>query len=338
MSFPAKSLPFVLLLCSFSLSQNQLFGQQTSLENLTTLQESSASIRENIESMKMLSETEGLSVRLNQLDSVAILVDQEIAQLVPAEDPTTDEEGDFPDVPESETIDMQSDWNVEIDQEVEEEKEDDFQVSKFTPFKKKSDAGLRIQFGINSLYNDSEPVPGFAYPEINTGSSWYWDLGLIKKIRLGGKHSRVAFLFGVSWLINRYSFQNDVVLKENSVDNPEFVVLENTTKHPKLNVGYINLPVNFRFSLSRKLKLELGGYAGYRLHSVQKTSFKSGKDHIHTQRYSDFHLNNWLYGASANISLAGLNVMCRYSFSDLFEKNPNYNFNTFMIGTSVTLF
>ena len=338
MRYSAKYLSLSILSISFILVQSQSFGQQISVESLIYLQESSARVRENIESMKLFSESEPLSARLNQLDSVALLVDEEIARIEPAEETAQAEEVEVPVAIESETIEIQDEWNDEKNQVVEEDEGGDFQVSKFAPFKKKSDTGLRIQFGINSLYSDSDPISGFTYPKINTGGSWYWDLGLVKKIRLGGKHSRVAFIFGVSWLINRFSFQNDVVLNETSVEGPEFVVLDNTTKHPKLNVGYINLPVNLRFSLSRKLKLELGGYAGYRLHSVQKTSFKAGEDHIHTQRYSDFHLNNWLYGASANVSLAGLNVMCRYSFSDFFEKNPNYNFNTFMIGTSVTLF
>ncbi len=79
MRYSAKYLSLSILSISFILVQSQSFGQQISVESLIYLQESSARVRENIESMKLFSESETLSARLNQLDSVALLVDEEIA-------------------------------------------------------------------------------------------------------------------------------------------------------------------------------------------------------------------------------------------------------------------
>jgi hypothetical protein len=300
-----------------------------------SLQEYSRQIQTNVALIQQSTESPTLQSLLNQLDSLAYLIDEEINQINPDTDSSYVEEPGFVEFSEEE-IEEETEWSSEDIPDS--ENESDMDVSKFIPFKKKSDAGLRIQFGINSLYNPGTRTSGFLYPEINTGGSWYGDFGIVKKIRIGGESSKVAFLFGASWLVNQYSFQNDVVFKESTVSGPEFIKLESVSKHPRLHVGYVTIPLSFRFSLSRKLKLEAGGYAGYRLLSVEKTERKAGEDVFHTQRYSDFYLNNWLVGASASVHLSGLNLTCRYSFSDLFKENPNYNFNTFMIGTSFVLF
>ncbi len=321
----------------FTFSTLFLAAQIPNSETGDALREHTVAIRENIESMRFLTDSPEILDKINQLDSMNYQVENVVASVF-SDGTGVEDSLAWMEEEMMEAEAVLEEVDMDLDAYSNEQKEEDIQVSDFVPFKKKSDTGLRIQSGINSIYKGSNPVPGFLDPKINTGASWFWDLGLIKKVRLGGKESRTALLFGVSWLINRYSFQNDAVLAENLANGPEFVKLDNVNKHPKLNVGYVTVPVSFRFSLSKKLRVELGGYAGYRLHSVQKTSYKSGDDIIQSQRYSDFQLNNWLYGASAGINLAGFNIVGRYSLSGLFNENPTYNFTTFMLGTSITLF
>ena len=206
------------------------------------------------------------------------------------------------------------------------------------PFKKKFNTNLKIEFGINSLHQITHAPNGILSPEINTSGSWYWDFGLTRRARLGGKDSKVAINYGISFLKNRFKIENDLRLTINADKNPEFVGVPDAKDNPKLNVGYLNIPLSLNFSLSKKTKLELGGYAGYRIHTVQKFHLKTSSETIHENRYAGYNLNKWIYGATAGLDISGFDLIVRYNFSKLFKDNPNYDFNTFMIGTSVSLF
>lgn len=219
--------------------------------------------------------------------------------------------------------------------ESEEQGEEDFEsfgMDKFMPFKRKFKTSFEIQVGINNL-NIKSVAAGVNEPEVYTPASWYWDFALLTKNRLGGKNSKVALSYGFSYLINRFSMDNDVRLTIIN-DKPEFVEVSGAKNNPKLNIGYLTVPVAFDFKLSKGFQFSLGGFAGYRVHTVQKLETKPDYERIEEVRFANYRLNNWLYGAKVSIGLRGFNLVGRYCFNNLFRENNNYDVNTFMIGTS----
>lgn len=320
----------------FSLMVNAQSEEQIRLDNLRYYL---ASIKDYNLSMRYYTDSVKIINLLDQMDAITASLEEELNNFVI---PETIIEQTFPD-----TIVQKEENKIETpevftwsDTEVktENENESGIGLSKYMPFKKKFNTNLKIEFGINSLHQITEAPAGILSPEINTSGSWYWDFGLIRRARLGGKDSKVAINYGISFLKNRFKIENDLRLTINADKNPEFVGVPDAKDNPKLNVGYLNIPLSLNFSLSKKTKLELGGYAGYRIHTVQKFHLKTSSETIHENRYAGYLLNNWIYGATAGLDISGFDLIVRYNFSKLFKDNPNYDFNTFMIGTSVSLF
>lgn len=214
---------------------------------------------------------------------------------------------------------------------------DSFGMGKYMPFKKKMKSSIEIQFGIND-WVQSKVTDGMNTPDVNAAGSWFWDFGINRKIRIGGNTSKVAFNYGFSYLINRFKIDNDLRLFINDDKNVEFTEIQNIKSSPKLNVGYINMPLGFDFKISKGFNIGLGGYIGYRVHTVQKFFLKPPGETVEEQRYANYGLNNWVYGAKVSLGLNNFNLIGRYNFSNFFKDNPNFEFNTFMIGTSFKLF
>jgi hypothetical protein len=320
----------------FSLMVNAQSEEQIRLDNLRYYL---ASIKDYNLSMRYYTDSVKIINLLDQMDAITTSLEEELNNIVI---PETIIEQTFPDtiVPEEESKIETQDVFTWSDTEVktENENESGIGLSKYMPFKKKFNTNLKIEFGINSLHQITDAPNGILSPEINTSGSWYWDFGLTRRARLGGKDSKVAINYGISFLKNRFKIENDLRLTINADKNPEFVGVPDAKDNPKLNVGYLNIPLSLNFSLSKKTKLELGGYAGYRIHTVQKFHLKTSSETIHENRYAGYNLNNWIYGATAGLDISGFDLIVRYNFSKLFKDNPNYDFNTFMIGTSVSLF
>lgn len=320
----------------FSLMVNAQSEEQIRLDNLRYYL---ASIKDYNLSMRYYTDSVKIINLLDQMDAITASLEEELNNIVI---PETIIEQTFPDtiVPEEESKIETQDVFTWSDTEVktENENESGIGLSKYMPFKKKFNTNLKIEFGINSLHQITDAPNGILSPEINTSGSWYWDFGLTRRARLGGKDSKVAINYGISFLKNRFKIENDLRLTINADKNPEFVGVPDAKDNPKLNVGYLNIPLSLNFSLSKKTKLELGGYAGYRIHTVQKFHLKTSSETIHENRYAGYNLNNWIYGATAGLDISGFDLIVRYNFSKLFKDNPNYDFNTFMIGTSVSLF
>ncbi|MBP9196302.1 MAG: outer membrane beta-barrel protein [Saprospiraceae bacterium] len=320
----------------FSLMVNAQSEEQIRLDNLRYYL---ASIKDYNLSMRYYTDSVKIINLLDQMDAITASLEEELNNIVI---PETIIEQTFPDtiVPEDESKIETQDVFTWSDTEVktENENESGIGLSKYMPFKKKFNTNLKIEFGINSLHQITDAPNGILSPEINTSGSWYWDFGLTRRARLGGKDSKVAINYGISFLKNRFKIENDLRLTINADKNPEFVGVPDAKDNPKLNVGYLNIPLSLNFSLSKKTKLELGGYAGYRIHTVQKFHLKTSSETIHENRYAGYNLNNWIYGATAGLDISGFDLIVRYNFSKLFKDNPNYDFNTFMIGTSVSLF
>ena len=330
----------LLLSALFILFSSMMHAQSEEQIRLDNLRYYLASIKDYNLSMRYYTDSVKIINLLDQMDVITSALETELNNIVI---PETSPEQIFADtIPKEEEYKTETpeDYSTWPETEVKSDDENDggIGISKYMPFKKKFNTNFKIEFGINSLHQITESPDGVLSPEINTGGSWYWDFGLTRRARLGGKESKVAINYGISFLKNRFKIENDLRLTSNGNENPEFIGVPDAKDNPKLNVGYINIPISLNFSLSKKTKLELGGYAGYRIHTVQKFHLKTSKESIHESRYAGYNLNNWVYGATAALDISGFDLIVRYNFSKLFKDNPNYDFNTFMIGTSLSLF
>lgn len=305
---------------------------------LSAIRDHAASIRSTTTSEKVSNMADRINIIADSIASeIQSAADAQPGEPVAEEYPVYDEADDM-DSTRYDTEIIEIETEIELEEADKTEPEEGVSVSRFIPFNKKFNTIFRVETGVNNLVENHTRQQGLQYPEINTGGSWYWNWTLMRRARLGGKGSRVAVNYGFSYLLNRYQIENDLRLTTNENQEVSFVPVEDARKNPKLSIGYITVPVSFSISLGRKTKIELGGFAGYRVHTVQRFNLKTNRESIKEHRYARYGLNNWQYGAFASIDIKGIDLIFRYVPVSLFEDNQDYDYQTLMVGTSMSFF
>lgn len=306
------------------------WGQSEDHDKLENLKYYNSAIKDNVQGMRYYTDSANVLSILDQMDGLTNQLDTEFEKVALPEIPEMDTDSDMIEDFEEE---YNNDWSIDN-----QETDDDggIGISKVIPFGNRINTKAKIDFGVNLLLNQNNESNILA-PEVNTGRSWYWEWGVFNQAKLGSKTSKVAINYGLSYLINRFTFSNDIRLTTDASDNPLFISVDNLTKGPKLNVGYITLPVSLKWSLAKKYSLELGGYAGYRVHSVQKFQLRRDNEDIREFVYARHQLNNWMYGASLNLQVKSINLTAKYNVSNIFKDNDNYDFRILMLGTTFKL-
>lgn len=309
------------------------FGQSEDHEKLDNLKYFNSVIKDNVENMRYYADSMAVVNLLDQMEGITTQLDNEFDKVVLPEVGIimdTDSDGKV-EIGEEEWM-QEQDWTQESPDIDDEGK---MGVSKFIPFGKKINTKAKIDVGVNFWFNQNENS-GLLTPEVNTGRSWFWEFGIFNQNRLGSKTSRVAVNYGLSYLINRFTFSNDVRLTSDD-NNPSFINVEDLRRGPSLSVGYITLPMSFKIALDKSFAVEIGGYAGYRVYTVQEFQLRRNNEDIREHVYARHHLNNWMYGGSLNVKIKGLNLLARYNFSNIFNENDLYDLRTLMLGTSLRL-
>jgi hypothetical protein len=200
-------------------------------------------------------------------------------------------------------------------------------IDKYNPFKKMKSKFI-IETGINNFFMQLSTVA--SEPIVNSGSSWFWNFGLIKQIPLSRK---IRLHAGLTYLRNRFRFANDLRLSGDSA-TPSFVEVGNAAEDPKLIVHYFTLPISFEIKFTKSLHIHLGGYAGYNVGAQQKLSLKVGDEEISENRNGAYGINKWMYGVRGGIGIGGFDVFAQYNLSNFFESNLKYDYKIYMIGTT----
>lgn len=295
-------------------------------------------IKEYAQSMRQYADSTKIIQLLDQMDEVTLALEDEVYKItVPEEQANTVNNESQQSEQKSET-EMTEESTKETFPKYEKPQDSGGALSKMLPFKNKFNTSIKFQFGINALIDHNEPRAGILSPEINTGGSWYWDVALVRKARLGGENAKVALNYGLGYLKNTFDIENDLRLVSNNTNKPEFVAVPDAKDHPTMSTGHIYLPLSLTFSLSRKVKIEAGGYFGYRVASSQKIELKSNKEIIHEHRKSSYNFNNWVYGTQFSLDVSGFDLIFRYNASKLFKESSIHDLNTWMVGTSFSLF
>ena len=189
-----------------------------------------------------------------------------------------------------------------------------------------------VATGLNGLADGNTAEAGRIYPKVNTWS-WFYELGLKLRTRVGGLTSPVSVNYGLTYLRNSYRFENNAFLQYNANNVVEFGAKTNASEDPKLIVGYITIPLGLDVKVGKKGKFGIGAYGGYRVVSRQSLNYKEGSEKVEQTRKDGYGLNNLLYGASVKVGVGGVTLVGKYNLSPLFDsKNKTYEYNTYMFG------
>jgi Outer membrane protein beta-barrel domain len=337
---------FSLLILGFTVTS---FGQSEAHDKLENQKYYQTFIKDNIVYMKDYVDSTNVKMMLNQMETINEKIGTELEKIILPEMPAIDAEVISEDMETAEeNVTLGGDGEVESDQKIEDllntSDDDDSEspLDKFIPMRKKESAvktHLIINFGLN-LLGDADNIGvspvAFSKPKAATWSSWFWEYGIQSRARIGGQNSKMYFLYGLTYLRNRFTWDNDVqlvrVIDQKGDVTPRFNDVEDLKSKPKFRTSYVTVPLGFRFKIAKKTYLDIGGYLGYNLKTSQTHEFEINDEEIITKRSGDYGVNKWMYGATAGIKVWGTRIIVKYNLSNLFVSNNEYNTKLIMVG------
>lgn len=206
----------------------------------------------------------------------------------------------------------------------------------YSPRKRKYDrrttSDFVLAFGLNNVITEGESlndsdfkVAGSRFAEIG----WAWKTRVFKESNWLRVKYGFSFQFnGLKPTDNRYFVDTGSVTKlqtfETDLDKSKFRV-DNLVFPIHFELGPSNKIEKedyFRYDTHKKIKIGLGGYAGFRLASRQKLKFNDGSQEVKQKFKGDYNVNNFIYGLSAYLGWRGTALYVKYDLNTIFKDNP----------------
>jgi hypothetical protein len=207
---------------------------------------------------------------------------------------------------------------------------------------------MMFDFGLNNWLQtggdngDADPIYS-----VRPWGSWYVGINLVEELRLSNQFS-LNFRAGLS--VYNFKFdENDVLMTK----TPDGVVFSHDPRpldftKSKLTESHVNFGFmavfnsrNFDHRHGRfhwhhgGFRLGIGPYVGYRLDSYNKLQYEEEDgDKENERNRSNFHLNNFRYGARLMIGIRDVDFFFQYDINELFKDDKGPRLNAYSFGIS----
>ncbi|MEN9337556.1 MAG: hypothetical protein RLZZ500_2543 [Bacteroidota bacterium] len=184
--------------------------------------------------------------------------------------------------------------------------------------------------GLNNVMTDgSVEDSDFRYP----GSRFY-EWGLAYNTRIFKNDNLLHAKYGLSLMYNDLRPTNNRVFEKQG-DQTVLVTSPVELKNARFRNVYLVAPVHLEFDFSKKemkndktmfrthnsFRLGVGGYAGLRIKSKQKTEYKLNDMEYESKVKGDFNASDFVYGLSTYIGYKETSLYLKYDLNPLFQNN-----------------
>ncbi len=192
----------------------------------------------------------------------------------------------------------------------------------------------------NALLKDQEPNES----DFKIGGSRFFEIGVAWKTRVFERSNVLRLRYGFAFQFNGLK----------PTENRYFVTEEETTRlevYPqdleksKFRMDNLVFPVHFEFGPSEKietsrsvwfsthdrLRIGLGGYAGFSLGDRQKLKFEKDGEDVKEKLKGDYNTNDFIYGLSGYLGWGGTALYVKYDLNPIFEA-PNPELHNISVG------
>ena len=200
---------------------------------------------------------------------------------------------------------------------------------------------LVLAVGFNNALQEGQ---GLNDSDFKVAGSRFFELGIAWKTRVFQNSNWLRFKYGVSFQFNGLKPTDNRYFV---VDGDETLLVEHELNLDKSKYRMDNLvvPIHFEFGPSRKvesersvryytndkLKIGLGGYAGFNLGDRQKLKYDEGGEDTKRKLKGDYNTNEFIYGLSGYIGWGGTAAYVKYDLNTIF-KEPNAELHNFSVG------
>lgn len=231
------------------------------------------------------------------------------------------------------------------------EKEDDDEEEELTPMRrehKRTRNSFHMDFGINNYLADGKFVDADNLPyTVRPMGSWYVAGNSTYRTRLANKF----FLeWGLGVGFYNFKFLNDSIRMTKTNSGISFAPDERefSYRKSKLTAYYAQVfmvpvidfggnrykPGMFDDRSSSSFRIGIGPYAGYRIDSYAKQSYKAEGDRQVDRRHDNFYLNNLRYGLRLQVGFRDTELFFNYDMNELFTSGKGPALQAFSFGVS----
>lgn len=184
--------------------------------------------------------------------------------------------------------------------------------------------------GVNNLVTDGS----VANSDFRYWGSHFYEWGFTSNTRLFKNDNLLHLKYGMSVMYNNLR----------PTDNRLFVVNGNQTnletspvnlKDSRLRNVYLTVPLHLEFDFTKSkdkdgkkifrthesVRFGIGGYAGVRVKSKQKTKYELDGNDFSIKEKGDFNANDFIYGVSTYIGYKETSIYLKYDLNPLFKDN-----------------
>ena len=208
---------------------------------------------------------------------------------------------------------------------------------KYKPRKIRKDRRTTSDFvlaiGFNNVITEGESLED---SDFKIAGSRFAELGWAWKTRVFQNSNWLRVKYGFSFQFNGLKPTDNRVFVDNGTTTTLETFPEDLDKS-KLRIDNLVFPLHFEFGPSNKveredgyvryytnnkLKIGVGGYAGFRLGTLQKLKYNQDGEDVKQKNRGNFNANNFIYGISGYIGWRDTALYVKYDLNPIFKDNP----------------
>lgn len=208
-------------------------------------------------------------------------------------------------------------------------------------YDKRTVSDIVIAAGFNNALEEGQSLND---SDFKLAGSRFFEIGWAWKTRVFERSNWLRLKYGVSFQFNGLKPVDNQIFEQDG--NETYLTEFNyDLKKSKFRMDNLVVPVHFefgpstkneyedriRYSTNGKLKIGLGGYAGFNIGERQKLKYEVDGEKIKEKLKNDYNTNDFVYGLSAYLGWGGATLYGKYDLNPIF-KDPNRELHNFSLG------
>ncbi|MBU2526978.1 MAG: hypothetical protein KKC03_10305 [Bacteroidetes bacterium] len=226
---------------------------------------------------------------------------------------------------------------------------DDFKFRKIfhrdKNFKESRNNGyLLLAFGFNNAIEEGNSLGNSHFKFFG---SRFFEIGFGNKYRVFKNSNFLKLNYALSFQTNNLKPKDDQFFVEND-NTTELQKFDTDLDKSKFRYTYLVMPVHLEFKPFNtsfnpdkhyfdRVKIGLGGFAGFNIGNMQKLKYDRNGDKIKEKQKTDFNTNDFVYGLSGYLTAGDSMLYVKYDLSPLF-KNAQNEIRSISLGLRYELF
>lgn len=188
-------------------------------------------------------------------------------------------------------------------------------------------------WGLNNALSDGRSLDDSPY---RIGGSRFAELGWAWTTRVFENSGWLRVKYGFSFQFNGLKPENDQLFVREG-DQVMLQEFDRNLDKSKLRMDNLVFPFHFEFGPSKKIgeddnvgftthdkiKIGVGGYAGFNIGTIQKLKFDNDEgDRVKQKRRGGLNTSDFIYGLSGYIGYDNIGLYVKYDLNPIFKDNP----------------